>query len=361
MINILTEQNVRAQLATLRPATSSSRPTSAPSPRRISSQAREFIRRGEAVAREMAPRLAELSLSLGAYALYKREHPRIAEAPAPKIDFVKIEGTQYANPGGDQERARRSYRQAARHRRRQQRARAAVRHRRLRTHRLPDGRGARPAGPRRPCSGKVDGPDLRPLRAQLLDRFSGRDRVLAARRREAHVGQQPRRAVAERDRARPHQPCGDRVLPAVQRRAGCVRLSVRGRAERSAVPVLGRSARRRVSRPDEHRRTRRRGPHPAPGRNSVQVRLHLLQGQPDDRDPGLLHGAPDRCRRAAARTLGQPRHPLFPATRRRGRVRRVLRQRNAAHRRRAGADVQSTWDAARSTRTSACRSMPTIS
>ena len=98
MINILTEQNVRAQLATLRPGDILISPDLGSLTASDFDQAREFIRRGEAVAREMAPRLAELSLSPAAYALYKREHPRIAEAPAPKVDFVRIEGTQYANP-----------------------------------------------------------------------------------------------------------------------------------------------------------------------------------------------------------------------------------------------------------------------
>jgi NTE family protein len=98
MINILTEQNVRAQLATLRPGDILISPDLGSLSASDFTQAAEFIRRGEAVAREMAPRLAELSLSPAAYALYKREHPRIAEAPAPKVDFVRIEGTQYANP-----------------------------------------------------------------------------------------------------------------------------------------------------------------------------------------------------------------------------------------------------------------------
>jgi len=98
MINILTEQNVRAQLATLRPGDILISPDLGALTASSFDQASEFIRRGEVVAREMAPRLAELSLSPAAYALYKREHPRIAEAPAPKVDFVRIEGTQYANP-----------------------------------------------------------------------------------------------------------------------------------------------------------------------------------------------------------------------------------------------------------------------
>ncbi len=98
MINILTEQNVRAQLATLRPGDILISPDLGQLSSTDFSQAPEFIRRGEAVAREMAPRLAALSLSTAAYAAYKQAHPRIVDTPPPVVDFVRVEGTQYANP-----------------------------------------------------------------------------------------------------------------------------------------------------------------------------------------------------------------------------------------------------------------------
>lgn len=98
MINILTEQNVRAQLATLRPGDILISPDLGKLSSSDFSQAREFIRRGEAVAREMAPRLAELSLSNAGYAAYKRTLPAIGDTPPPVVDFVRVEGTQYANP-----------------------------------------------------------------------------------------------------------------------------------------------------------------------------------------------------------------------------------------------------------------------
>jgi len=98
MINILTEQNVRAQLATLRPGDILISPDLGKLTSSDFKEAAEFIRRGEAAAREMAPRLAALSLSAGAYAAYKRAHPRIADTPPPTVEFVRIEGTQYANP-----------------------------------------------------------------------------------------------------------------------------------------------------------------------------------------------------------------------------------------------------------------------
>ena len=98
MINILTEQNVRAQLATLRPGDILISPDLGKLTSSDFDQAAEFIRRGEAVAREMAPRLAALSLSASAYAAYKRAHPRITDTPPPTVEFVRIEGTQFANP-----------------------------------------------------------------------------------------------------------------------------------------------------------------------------------------------------------------------------------------------------------------------
>ena len=98
MINILTEQNVRAQLATLRPGDILISPDLGKLTSTDFNQASEFIKRGEAVAREMVPQLAPLSLPPAAYAAYKRARPRIADTPTPTVEFVRIDGTQYANP-----------------------------------------------------------------------------------------------------------------------------------------------------------------------------------------------------------------------------------------------------------------------
>jgi NTE family protein len=98
MINILTEQNVRTQLATLRSGDILISPDLGKLTSSDFDQASEFIRRGEAIAREMAPRLAALSLPTAAYAAYKRAHPRIADTPPPTVEFVRVEGTEYANP-----------------------------------------------------------------------------------------------------------------------------------------------------------------------------------------------------------------------------------------------------------------------
>ncbi len=98
MINILTEQNVRVQLASLR----SDDVLISPDLGALSSadfgRAAEFIRLGEEAARALAPQLAALSLSPAEYAAYKAAQPSIVDTPPPRIDFVRVEGTEYANP-----------------------------------------------------------------------------------------------------------------------------------------------------------------------------------------------------------------------------------------------------------------------
>ncbi len=98
MINILTEQNVRAQLDSLR----SGDVLISPDLGALSSvdfdQGAEFIRKGVAAARQAAPQLARLALSEGDYAAYKAARPRITDTPPPRIEFVRIEGTEFANP-----------------------------------------------------------------------------------------------------------------------------------------------------------------------------------------------------------------------------------------------------------------------
>jgi NTE family protein len=98
MINILTEQNVRAQLATL----TANDVLIAPDLGSLSAadfdKASDFIRLGEEAARAALPRLSALALSEPAYAAYKAGLPTIAATPPPTIDFVRIEGTRWANP-----------------------------------------------------------------------------------------------------------------------------------------------------------------------------------------------------------------------------------------------------------------------
>ena len=99
MINILTEQNVRAQLALLRTDLDV---LISPDLGTLSAidftQGKEFIRRGETAARQAAPRLATLALPEAVYAAYKAAQPKITDTPPPRIEFVAIQGTAFANP-----------------------------------------------------------------------------------------------------------------------------------------------------------------------------------------------------------------------------------------------------------------------
>ncbi len=98
MINILTEQNVRVQLASLTADDVLIAPDLGALTASDFQQGPRFIRLGEEAARAAAPRLAALSLPESAYAAYKAGLPKLAAAPPPPIEFVRIEGLQYANP-----------------------------------------------------------------------------------------------------------------------------------------------------------------------------------------------------------------------------------------------------------------------
>jgi len=98
MINILTEQNVRIQLASLREGDVLISPNLGSLTASQFEQGSEFIRLGVEAARAAAPKLAAFSLSPEAYAAYKAARPRIVDTPPPRIEFVRVEGTTYANP-----------------------------------------------------------------------------------------------------------------------------------------------------------------------------------------------------------------------------------------------------------------------
>ena len=78
-------------------------------------QGATFIAKGEAAARAASPQLAALALSEAAYRAYKAARPRLADTPPPVIDFVRIEGTQYANPKVLEAKLAVPHRRAARH------------------------------------------------------------------------------------------------------------------------------------------------------------------------------------------------------------------------------------------------------
>ena len=98
MINILTEQNVRIQLASLREGDVLISPNLGALTASEFNRSVEFIQYGVKAAQEAAPKLAALALSPEAYAAYKAARPRIADTPPPKIEFIRVEGTEFANP-----------------------------------------------------------------------------------------------------------------------------------------------------------------------------------------------------------------------------------------------------------------------
>ena len=98
MINILTEQNVRIQLASLREGDVLISPNLGALTASEFNRSVEFIQYGVKAAQEAAPKLAALALSPEASAAYKAARPRIADSPPPKIEFIRVEGTEFANP-----------------------------------------------------------------------------------------------------------------------------------------------------------------------------------------------------------------------------------------------------------------------
>jgi NTE family protein len=98
MINILTEQNVRQQLATLRPGDVLISPDLGALSAIDFTSGKEFIAQGEAAARSAVVQLSALAAPAEAYAEYKAAQPKLADSPPPVIGFVRVEGTEYANP-----------------------------------------------------------------------------------------------------------------------------------------------------------------------------------------------------------------------------------------------------------------------
>jgi NTE family protein len=98
MINILTEQNVRQQLALLGAGDVLISPDLGALSAIDFSEGRQFIARGESAARAVAGELAALALAEPAYAAYQAAQPKLSDAPPPVVDFVRVEGTEFANP-----------------------------------------------------------------------------------------------------------------------------------------------------------------------------------------------------------------------------------------------------------------------
>lgn len=98
MLNILTEQNVRQQLASLKPTDILISPDLGALSFIDFSSGPKFVEIGEKAAEAMRPQLAALSVSPEQYAEYERALT-IASRPLPEqLDFLTVEGTRYANP-----------------------------------------------------------------------------------------------------------------------------------------------------------------------------------------------------------------------------------------------------------------------
>jgi NTE family protein len=98
MINILTEQNVRAQLAQLRPEDILISPDLGSLSFIDFAAAPKFVELGIAAAESMRPKLAALAESSPQFAQFEKRLVVPAQPPPAKLDFVTIEGTRYANP-----------------------------------------------------------------------------------------------------------------------------------------------------------------------------------------------------------------------------------------------------------------------
>ena len=97
-INILTEQNVRAQLASLRPADILISPDLGELTFVDFAKAAQFISLGEKAAESMRDKLAALAESATTYAAFQTSL-LVPVVQTPKtLDFIRIEGTQFANP-----------------------------------------------------------------------------------------------------------------------------------------------------------------------------------------------------------------------------------------------------------------------
>ena len=98
MINILTEQNVRIQLATLGERDVLISPDLGNLSAIDFKNVATFIAKGVDAGQQASDKLRALALPEAQYAAYKAAQPRLADMPPPLIQFVRVEGTTYANP-----------------------------------------------------------------------------------------------------------------------------------------------------------------------------------------------------------------------------------------------------------------------
>jgi NTE family protein len=98
MLNILTEQNVRAQLEHLRPGDILISPDLGNLTFLDFAAAPKFVQLGIQAAEAMRPQLAALSEASPQYAQFEKRFIVPPQALPEKLDFVTVEGTKYANP-----------------------------------------------------------------------------------------------------------------------------------------------------------------------------------------------------------------------------------------------------------------------
>ncbi len=98
MVNILTEQNVRAQLASLRPSDILISPDLGDLTFADFTKGEQFIALGEKAAQSMREKLAALSESESTYIAFQASLLVPVEKTPKTLDFVRIEGTHFANP-----------------------------------------------------------------------------------------------------------------------------------------------------------------------------------------------------------------------------------------------------------------------
>jgi NTE family protein len=97
-LNILTEQNVREQLARLGPRDVLIQPDLGELTFVDFTKSREMIEQGEAAARAVAPKLAALSLSPEQYAQYQAARHRLPAEAGTAIAKIEVQGTSLVNP-----------------------------------------------------------------------------------------------------------------------------------------------------------------------------------------------------------------------------------------------------------------------
>ena len=225
MVNILTEQNVQASLASLRPTDVLIVPQLGDFSATDFDHLSATVPIGEAAARAVADQLAKLSVSPAEYDAWQRASARRNDRGLAASGRDPLRQARAREP---RHRARGAANaNGLAHRRADARPRhaAPVRHGRLRACELPAARGAGQAHPLGRCRGEGVGPELRAVGSRAVDGLSRRRLLQSARELPHDVAQQARRRVAHRSSVRPHQPHLQRVLstcdaePDVLRRA----------------------------------------------------------------------------------------------------------------------------------------------